>query len=104
MAYLYRKKRSPFWYVQYLDSDRKKHYKSTGLRADDPNVWARRSDDLGAIPRDRRNRQQEPNRQLQYATGVELPSAADPEGRSSNLKVESGDHEKLVLPKRRVLL
>ena len=41
MAYLHRKKRSPFWYVQYLDSDRKKHDKSTGLRADDPNVWAR---------------------------------------------------------------
>ena len=56
MAYLYRKKRSPFWYVQYLDSDRKKHDKSTGLRAHDPNVWARRSHDhLGAIPRDRRS-------------------------------------------------
>jgi|SRR6266542_5453827 len=68
MAYLYRKKRSPFWYVQYPGSDRKKHDKSTGLRADDPNVWARRSHDLGAIPRDRRNRQQEPNGQLQYAT------------------------------------
>ena len=40
MAYLYRKKRSPFWYVQYLDSDWKKHDKSTSLRADDPNVWA----------------------------------------------------------------
>jgi hypothetical protein len=77
MAYLYRKKRSPFWYVQYLDSDRKKHDKSTGLRADDPNVWAKRSHDhLGAIPRDRRNRQEEPNGQLQYTTGVELPSAA----------------------------
>ena len=50
MACLYRKKRSPFWYVQYPDSDRKKHDKSTGLRADDPNVWARRSHDhLGAI-------------------------------------------------------
>jgi len=35
MAYLYRKNRSPFWYIQYVDSDRKKHDKSTGLRADD---------------------------------------------------------------------
>jgi hypothetical protein len=37
MAYLYRKHRSPYWYVQYLDSENKKHDKSTGLRADDPN-------------------------------------------------------------------
>jgi integrase len=37
MAYLYRKHRSPFWYIQYVDSDRNKHDKSTGLRADDPN-------------------------------------------------------------------
>jgi len=37
MAYLYRKNRSPFWYVQYLDSNRKKRDKSTGLRADDSN-------------------------------------------------------------------
>src|SRR5437016_5249049 len=37
MAYLYRKNRSPFWYIQYVDSDRKKHDKSTGFRADDPN-------------------------------------------------------------------
>jgi hypothetical protein len=29
MAYLYRKIRSPFWYIQYLDSKRKKHDKST---------------------------------------------------------------------------
>jgi hypothetical protein len=36
-----RKKRSPFWYVQYLDSDREKHDKSTGLRADDPNDTAK---------------------------------------------------------------
>jgi len=36
MGYLYRKKRSPFWYVQYLDAERKKHDKFTGLRADDP--------------------------------------------------------------------
>ncbi len=37
MACLYRKKRSPFWYVQYIDSNKIKHDKSTGLRADDPN-------------------------------------------------------------------
>ncbi|MEK7708112.1 MAG: hypothetical protein AAB380_08970 [Verrucomicrobiota bacterium] len=37
MAYLYHKNRSPYWYIQYLDSDRKKHDKSTGFRADDPN-------------------------------------------------------------------
>ena len=41
MAYLYRKNRSPFWYIQYLDSDRKKHDKSTGLRADDVNDTAK---------------------------------------------------------------
>ena len=41
MAYLYRKIRSPFWYIQYLDSERKKHDKSTGLRADDPNDTAK---------------------------------------------------------------
>ena len=37
MAYLYRKLRSPFWYIQYIDADKNKHDKSTGLRADDPN-------------------------------------------------------------------
>ena len=31
MAYLYRKNRSPFWYIQYVDSDRKKHDKSRRL-------------------------------------------------------------------------
>jgi integrase len=41
MAYLYRKNRSPFWYIQYLDSARRKHDKSTGLRADDPNDTAK---------------------------------------------------------------
>ena len=41
MAYLYRKTRSPYWYIQYLDSERKKHDKSTGLRADDPNDTAK---------------------------------------------------------------
>jgi integrase len=37
MAYLYRKNRSPYWYVQYVDANQIKHDKSTGLRADDPN-------------------------------------------------------------------
>src|SRR5882762_6549546 len=37
MAYLYHKNRSPYWYIQYVDSDGKKHDKSTGFRADDPN-------------------------------------------------------------------
>jgi hypothetical protein len=37
MAYLYRKNRSPFWYIQYINVDKIKHDKSTGLRADDPN-------------------------------------------------------------------
>jgi hypothetical protein len=41
MAYLYRKIRSPYWYIQYIDSDKKKHDKSTGLRADDPNDTAK---------------------------------------------------------------
>ena len=41
MAYLYRKQRSPFWYVQYVDVDKQKHDKSTGLRADDPNDTAK---------------------------------------------------------------
>ena len=37
MAYLYRKQRSPFWYIQYFDADKVKHDKSPGLRTDDPN-------------------------------------------------------------------
>jgi len=41
MAYLYRKNRSPFWYIQYIDADKIKHDKSTGLRADDPNDTAK---------------------------------------------------------------
>lgn len=41
MAYLYRKNRSPYWYIQYFDSDKIKHDKSTGLRADDPNDTAK---------------------------------------------------------------
>lgn len=36
MAYLYRKNRSPFWYMHYLDADKVKHDKSTRLREDDP--------------------------------------------------------------------
>ena len=41
MAYLYRKNRSPYWYVKYFDSEKIKHDKSTGLRADDPNDTAK---------------------------------------------------------------
>lgn len=41
MAYLYRKNRSPYWYIQYIDSESIKHDKSTGLRADDPNDTAK---------------------------------------------------------------
>ena len=37
MAYLYRKNRSPFWYVVYIDANQKEVHRSTGLRADDPN-------------------------------------------------------------------
>lgn len=37
MAYLYPKKRSPFWYIQFVDADGRKRDKSTGLRIDDPN-------------------------------------------------------------------
>jgi hypothetical protein len=33
MAYLYRKDRSPYWYIQYQDSNRKKHDQSTALTA-----------------------------------------------------------------------
>ncbi len=40
MAYLYRKTRSPFWYVVYFDEDRKEIHRSTGKRADDPNDTA----------------------------------------------------------------
>ena len=36
MAYLYRKNRSPFWYVVFLNSDKKECHRSTGFRADDP--------------------------------------------------------------------
>src|SRR5712671_522059 len=41
MAYPYRKNRSPYWYVQYIDLDGIKHDKSTGLRANDPNDTAK---------------------------------------------------------------
>ncbi|HWD21431.1 MAG TPA: tyrosine-type recombinase/integrase [Verrucomicrobiae bacterium] len=41
MAYLYRKNRSPFWYVVYFDTDRKEVHRSTGLRADNPNDTAK---------------------------------------------------------------
>ena len=41
MAYLYRKQRSPFWYVVYFNSDQKEVHRSTGLRADDPNDTAK---------------------------------------------------------------
>jgi hypothetical protein len=41
MAYLYRKTRSPFWYVVYFDADRKEVHRSTGLRADNPNDTAK---------------------------------------------------------------
>jgi integrase len=41
MAYLYRRSRSPFWYVVYFDADKKEVHRSTGLRADDPNDTAK---------------------------------------------------------------
>ncbi len=41
VAYLYRKPRSPFWYVVYIDGDQKEKHRSTGLRADDPNDTAK---------------------------------------------------------------
>ena len=36
MAYLYRKQRPPFWYIQYIDADKIKHDKSARFRTDDP--------------------------------------------------------------------
>jgi len=41
MAYLYRKPRSPFWYVVFFDAGNKEVHRSTGLRADDPNDTAK---------------------------------------------------------------
>lgn len=37
MAYLYRKSRSPFWYIVYVDGNKKEIHRSTKLRADCPN-------------------------------------------------------------------
>lgn len=36
MASIYHKSRSPFWFIQFTDSDGIRRNKSTGLRADDP--------------------------------------------------------------------
>lgn len=36
MASLYRKKRSPFWFIQFIDAEGIRRNKSTALRADDP--------------------------------------------------------------------
>jgi hypothetical protein len=41
MAYLYRKDRSPFWYVVYFDAEKKERHRLTGLRADSPNDTAK---------------------------------------------------------------
>ena len=41
MAYLYRKNRSPYWYLVFVDRDQKERHRSTGLRADDPNDTAK---------------------------------------------------------------
>lgn len=41
MAYLYRKARSPFWYVVFFDADGEERHRSTGFRADDPNDTSR---------------------------------------------------------------
>src|SRR5215471_3086256 len=41
MAYLYRKTRSPFWYVVYVNESQKEVHRSTGFRADDPNDTAK---------------------------------------------------------------
>jgi hypothetical protein len=37
MASIYRKRKSPYWFVQFTDGDGARRNKSTGLRADDPN-------------------------------------------------------------------
>jgi integrase len=36
MASIYKKRNSPFWFIQFIDTDGKRRNKSTGLRADDP--------------------------------------------------------------------
>jgi integrase len=41
MASLYKKDRSPYWWVQYTDAEGKRHNKSTGLRKDDPGDTAK---------------------------------------------------------------
>jgi integrase len=41
MAYLYRKNRSPYWYLVFIDGGQKERHRSTGLRADDPNDTAK---------------------------------------------------------------
>jgi len=41
MAYLYQKRRSPFWYVVFIDGRGHERHRSTGFRADDPNQTAR---------------------------------------------------------------
>lgn len=41
MASLYRKKKSPYWFIQFTDSDGNRRNKSTGLRADDPGETAK---------------------------------------------------------------
>jgi integrase len=41
MAYLYRKARSPYWYVVFFDAAGKERHRSTGFRANDPNETSR---------------------------------------------------------------
>jgi hypothetical protein len=36
MASIYHKDKSPFWFIQFIDSEGKRHNKSTGLQADNP--------------------------------------------------------------------
>jgi hypothetical protein len=36
MASIYRRKGSPFWFIQFIDGDGKRRNKSTELRADVP--------------------------------------------------------------------
>jgi integrase len=40
MASIYRKKNSPFWFIQFIDSDGKRRNKSSGFRADDASQTA----------------------------------------------------------------
>lgn len=41
MAYLYRKNRSPFWYVVFCDPQGQERHRSTGFKTDDPNETSR---------------------------------------------------------------